>query len=73
MALASVLAMKPEVLVLDEPTSSLDPRGVAQLVKLLNDINQSLNITLVFATHDVDVVPLLADRIYVLNRGRIKI
>ena len=72
-ALASVLAMKPEVLVLDEPTSALDPRGVAQLVKLLNDINQRLNITLVFATHDVDVVPLLADRVYVLNRGRIKL
>ena len=72
-ALASVLAMKPEVLVLDEPTSSLDPRGVAQLVKLLNDINQRLNITLVFATHDVDVVPLLADRVYVLNRGRIRL
>ncbi len=72
-ALASVLAMKPEVLVLDEPTAALDPRGVAQLVKLLNGINRSLNITLVFATHDVDVVPLLADRIYVLNKGQIKI
>lgn len=72
-ALASVLAMKPEVLVLDEPTASLDPRGVAQIVKLLNRINDELNITLVFATHDVDVVPLLADRIYVLNRGRIRI
>jgi cobalamin biosynthesis protein CbiD len=72
-ALASVLAMKPEVLVLDEPTAALDPRGVSQLVRLLNEINQRLNITLVFATHDVDVVPLLADRVYVLNRGRIKL
>ena len=72
-ALASVLAMKPEVLVLDEPTAALDPRGVAQSVKLLNNINKSLNITLIFATHDVDVVPLLADRIYVMNRGRIRV
>jgi len=70
-ALASVLAMKPEVLVLDEPTAALDPRGVAQLVDLLNEINRRLHITLVFATHDVDVVPLLADRVYVMNRGRI--
>ncbi|OAT85202.1 energy-coupling factor ABC transporter ATP-binding protein [Desulfotomaculum copahuensis] len=70
-ALASVLAMKPEVLVLDEPTAALDPRGVAQLIELLNEINRQLNITLVFATHDVDVVPLLADRVYVMNRGRI--
>jgi cobalt/nickel transport system ATP-binding protein len=46
---------------------------VAQSVKLLNNINKSLNITLIFATHDVDVVPLLADRIYVMNRGRIRV
>jgi cobalt/nickel transport system ATP-binding protein len=72
-ALASVLAMKPDVLVLDEPTAALDPRGVAQLVRLLNKINQELNITLIFATHDVDVVPLLADHVYVLNKGRISL
>lgn len=72
-ALASVLAMKPEVLVLDEPTASLDPKGVAQLVKLLKKINHDLNVTMVFAAHDVDIVPLLADRVYILNEGRIKI
>lgn len=72
-ALASVLAMKPDLLVLDEPTASLDPMGVAQLVKLLNKLNQDLKITLVFATHDVDIVPLLADHVYVLNKGGIKL
>jgi cobalt/nickel transport system ATP-binding protein len=72
-ALASVLVMKPEVLVLDEPTAALDPRGVSQLLSLLNEINRELNITLVFATHDVDVVPLLADRIYVMNGGEIQL
>lgn len=70
-ALASVLVMNPEVLVLDEPTASLDPRGVSQLLALLNKINRELNITLVFSTHDVDVVPLLADRIYLMNGGKI--
>ncbi|MDA8441239.1 MAG: ATP-binding cassette domain-containing protein [Peptococcaceae bacterium] len=70
-ALATVLAMQPEVLVLDEPTAALDPRGVAQLVDLLNQINQTLHITLVFASHDVDVVPLLADRVVVMNQGEI--
>lgn len=70
-ALASVLAMKPKVLVLDEPTAALDPRGVSQIVKLLNYINSKLHITLIFATHDVDIVPLLADRIYLLNKGEI--
>ncbi|HUW64169.1 MAG TPA: ATP-binding cassette domain-containing protein [Spirochaetia bacterium] len=70
-AMASVLAMQPEVLVLDEPTAALDPRGVAQIVKLLNGINREMGITLVFATHDVDVVPLLADRVYVMNKSKI--
>ena len=70
-AMASVLAMRPEVLVLDEPTAALDPRGAARIVRLLNDINRQLGITLVFATHDVDVVPLLADRVYVISGGQI--
>jgi cobalt/nickel transport system ATP-binding protein len=63
--------MKPEVLVLDEPTAALDPRGVSNLIKLLNSINRELGITLIFATHYVDVVPLLADRVYLLSKGEI--
>lgn len=70
-ALASVLAMKPKVLVLDEPTTALDPIGVSELIKLLNSINKDLKITIIFSTHDVDIVPLLADRIFVLNKGEI--
>lgn len=70
-ALASVLAMKPKVMVLDEPTAALDPRGVGKLIKLLDFINRELGITLIFATHDVDIVPLLADRVYLLSEGQI--
>ena len=70
-ALASVLAMKPEVLVLDEPTAALDPRGVSNLIRLLNTINRELGITLIFAAHDVDIVPLLADQVYLLSKGEI--
>ena len=70
-ALASVLAMHPEVLVLDEPTAALDPVGAAQIIKLLNHINGELGITVVFATHDVDAVPLMADRVYIMDRGEI--
>lgn len=70
-ALASVLAMKPKVLVLDEPTASLDPRGVSKLIKLLDYINKEFNITLIFSTHDVDIVPLLADRVYLIDKGKI--
>ncbi|MDF2503272.1 ATP-binding cassette domain-containing protein [Clostridium sp.] len=70
-ALASVLAMKPEIMVLDEPTSALDPKGVSDLLNLLNSINKDLGITLIFATHDVDIVPLLANRVYLLNQGEV--
>jgi cobalt/nickel transport system ATP-binding protein len=70
-ALACVLAMKPDVLVLDEPTAGLDPKGVSSLVDLLNSINKELGMTLVFSSHDADVVPLLADRIYLVNAGAI--
>jgi cobalt/nickel transport system ATP-binding protein len=71
LALASVLAMRPEILVLDEPTNALDPKGASNLLALLNEINRDLGVTLVFATHDVDMVPLLADRVHVLDQGRI--
>jgi cobalt/nickel transport system ATP-binding protein len=70
-ALASVLAMKPKILVLDEPFNALDPRAVSNLVRLLNEINRDLGITLVFATHDMDVVPLLADKVYLMDKGRV--
>ncbi len=72
-ALAGVLAMQPEVLVLDEPTAALDPLGSARIIKLLNAINRQLGITIVFATHDVDAVPLLADRVYIMDKGEIKL
>lgn len=70
-ALASVLAMKPKILVLDEPTSTLDPHGVSNLIRLLDSINRDLGITLIFATHDVDIVPLLANRAFLLDKGEI--
>ncbi|OAA87291.1 energy-coupling factor ABC transporter ATP-binding protein [Clostridium ljungdahlii] len=70
-ALASVLAMKPKVMVLDEPTAALDPRGVHKLIRLLVSINKELGITLIFATHDVDTVPLLADKVYLLDKGKV--
>jgi cobalt/nickel transport system ATP-binding protein len=71
-ALASVLAMKPQILVLDEPTNELDPKGASKLVALLNKLNHDLGITLVFATHDVDIVPLLANRVVLMEHGTIQ-
>ncbi len=69
-ALAGVLAMNPEVLVLDEPTAGLDPRStrtMCQLFKQLADEGKSL----VLITHDMDIVAQLADYVTVLNAGKI--
>lgn len=71
-ALASVLSMKPQILVLDEPTNELDPKGSSDLLALLNKLNHDLGITLVFATHDVDIVPLLATRVVLLEHGSVQ-
>jgi cobalt/nickel transport system ATP-binding protein len=70
-AIAAVLAMKPEILVLDEPTANLDPKSKIELIDFLNGLHKDGNITLITATHDLDVVPTIAHRIYVLNKGRI--
>ncbi|MFZ2412204.1 MAG: AAA family ATPase, partial [Candidatus Methanoperedens sp.] len=70
-AMAGILAMQPEVLVLDEPTAGLDPGGAIRLIKLINEMNRYLGITIITATHEVDIVPLLADRVCIMSRGKI--
>ncbi len=72
-ALASVLAMKPQILVLDEPTNALDPLGSTKLLALLNKLNRELGITMIFATHDVDIVPYLADRVLLMEHGALRL
>lgn len=70
-AIAGVLAMKPEIIILDEPTAGLDPAGVREVMGLLVRLNKEKGITVLMATHDVDLVPLYADRIFVLYEGKI--
>jgi len=69
-AIAGVLAMKPEIIALDEPMANLDPRTASKILRLLLQLNQELGLTLIIATHDVDFVPLFADKVYVLNKGK---
>jgi cobalt/nickel transport system ATP-binding protein len=69
--LAGVLAMRPPVLLLDEPTGGLDPAGEAQMIELLVRLNRKQQITLVVSTHAVDLLPVLAHRIFVLREGRL--
>jgi cobalt/nickel transport system ATP-binding protein len=68
-ALAGALVLNPELLVLDEPFEGLDPASRTDLVSLLNRLHTERGVTLVIATHDVNVVPAMADRVYVLVRG----
>jgi len=70
-ALAGVLAMRPEVIIMDEPTSNLDPRATSEILHLLLQLNKEAGITLLLATHDVDMVPLFANRLYILSKGRL--
>lgn len=68
LSIAGVLAMRPDCLVLDEPTASLDPMGESKLMRLLHGLNRQ-GMTIVMATHDVDLVPLYAERVCLLRRG----
>jgi len=69
-AIAGILAMRPEVLILDEPTAGLDAQGVAQLLTVLEEQRQA-GTTLVFATHDVDLAYTWADGVAVFCDGRV--
>ena len=70
-AIAGVLVMEPEVLILDEPTAGLDPQGVTEIMRLLVQLRDSLGMTILIATHDMDIVPLYCDYAYLLSGGRV--
>ncbi len=70
-AIASVLALKPELLVLDEPTSELDPQGAEEVLSTVQRLNDELGITVVLVEHRLERVAHLVDRLIVLDGGRI--
>lgn len=69
-AIAGILAMKPEIMVLDEPTTGLDPRGVNQVMEILYELNQN-NMSIIICSHDVEMVTEFANKIIVLHDGMI--
>lgn len=69
-AIAGILAMKPEIMVLDEPTAGLDPNGVTNLVKLLKELNEE-GITILISTHEVNLVPDYANKAFVMVDGNL--
>ena len=70
-AIAGVISMKPRVLDLDEPTSALDPVGKNDLLDLIKSYNKTTGSTVIFVSHNMDDVALVADRVLVLSEGQI--
>lgn len=68
-AIAGILAMKPEVLVLDEPTAGLDPRGRDEILDQIASLHEESGITVILVTHSMEDVANYVDRILVMNRG----
>lgn len=70
-AIAGILAMQPKVLILDEPTAGLDPKGRDEILSAINDLHTKLNITVILVSHSMEDIAKLVDRIIVMNKGKI--
>lgn len=70
-AIARALALDPQVIIADEPTSALDVSVRAQILNLLEDLKESLGISMVFISHDIQTVNYISDEIVVMNQGLI--
>ncbi|WP_164218797.1 energy-coupling factor ABC transporter ATP-binding protein [Virgibacillus sp. YIM 98842] len=69
-AIAGVLAIKPEVLVLDEPTAGLDPRGQKEMMEMFHRMHQEQNLTTILVTHSMEDAVKYADHVIILNNGQ---
>lgn len=70
-AIAGVIAMQPKILVLDEPTAGLDPKGKQEIMNLVLDLKRKLTPTIVMVTHDMDLVAKYATKVCVLKNGKV--
>lgn len=70
-AIAGVLAMKPEVLILDEPTAGLDPKGRDDILEQIAKLHKESGITILLVTHSMEDVANYADRLFVMNKGQL--
>lgn len=72
-AIAGVLAMKPEVMILDEPTSFLDPMAATKLFQVINKLNKELNLTIILVEHRLDLLCQYTDRVIVMDEGEVRL
>jgi energy-coupling factor transport system ATP-binding protein len=70
-AIAGVLAMKPRIMVLDEPTSFLDPRSAEEIVRVIAGLNREMQLTILLVEHRLDIVSRYANRVIVMDKGSI--
>ncbi len=70
-AIAGVLAMKPDILILDEPTAGLDPKGRDEILELMRDLHENKGITVILVSHSMEDVANYVKRILVMDKGRI--
>ena len=70
-AIAGVLAMKPKVLILDEPTAGLDPKGREEILSQVKKLRDESNMTIILVSHSMDDVAEYVDRIIVMNKGHV--
>ena len=70
-AIAGVLAMQPKVLILDEPTAGLDPAGRDEILFKIRDMHERMGLTVILVSHSMEDIAVLADRILVMNQGRL--
>lgn len=70
-AIAGVLAMEPQVLILDEPTAGLDPKGHRDILNMVEQIRRDRNLTILLVSHNMDDAARMADRVLVLDKGHL--
>ncbi len=70
-AIAGVLAMQPEVLILDEPTAGLDPKGRDDILEQIEKLHEESGMTIILVTHSMEDVANYADRLFVMNKGQL--
>ncbi len=70
-AIASVLAMQPEIMIFDEPTSFLDPLGAQKIFEVINDLKVKLGVTVILVEHRLDLASKYADQVIIMDAGKI--
>ena len=68
-AIAGVMSMQPEIIIFDEPVAGLDPRGRADVIKMISDYRNKYNATILIISHNMEDMALIADKLIVMNKG----